>query len=233
ISGGPLLVTAPPSPVIAPNGSVDLLFHVSGGVPPYTMTLTGATLPPGVTFLKTTATGDTYELKGVFPAAGVFNLSVVASDSLGNVSPGAPVTITVASPLVFASATLPLGSVGQPYTATLQASGGKAPFTFSLAPGSSMPAAGSSLPAGLSLSPAGVISGTPLSGGQSMVSVTVTDALLQTVTAQFTLSISGGTLAIATPSVLPAAVTGMPYSQTLLATGGVPPYSFKFDGAPP
>ena len=225
ISGGPLLVTPPPPAVIAPNGSVDLLFHVSGGVPPYTLTLTGATLPSGVTFLKTTANGDTWELKGVFPTAGVFNLSVVANDSLGHVSPGAAVSVTVVTPLVFPPAALPLGAVGQPYTATLQASGGKAPLTFSLTPGSS-------LPAGLSLSAAGVISGTPLSAGQSAVSVIVTDALLQTAAAQFTLSISGGALAISS-SVLPPAVTGTPYSQKLVATGGVPPYSFKFEGAPP
>lgn len=226
VTGGPLAVLTPASPTLAAGGTLDVLFHVSGGLGPYSINLTGATLPPGVTFLKTTTSGDTYELKGTFPTAGVFNLSLVATDSLGATSSGAPFSITVAAPLVFTAAALQPGTVSQPYAATLQASGGKTPLVFSLTPGSA-------LPAGLSLSAGGVISGTPLFAGQTAFSVSVTDALGQTASAQFTLSISGGTLAISGPSVLPAAVAGSAYSQTLIATGGVPPYAFQFVGAAP
>ena len=54
--------------------------------------------------------------------------------------------------------TLPAALVGTPYSTTLQAAGGKAPLTWTLAPGSA-------LPAGLTLSSGGVISGTPAASG--------------------------------------------------------------------
>ena len=57
-----------------------------------------------------------------------------------------PVTITTASPLTS-------GTVGVPYSQTLQASGGDGTYTWSLT--------GGALPAGLSLSSGGVIAGTP------------------------------------------------------------------------
>lgn len=67
---------------------------------------------------------------------------------------------------------LPTATVGQPYSATLQASGGLAPYTWSLNDGL--------LPTGLSLSPSGLISGTPVSTGSFKFDVLVTDAIKQT-----------------------------------------------------
>jgi hypothetical protein len=65
--------------------------------------------------------------------------------------------------------TLPAALVGTPYSTTLQAAGGKAPLTWTLAPGSA-------LPAGLTLSSAGVISGTPSSSGSFTFTATVSDS---------------------------------------------------------
>ena len=65
--------------------------------------------------------------------------------------------------------TLPAALVGVSYSSTLQAVGGKAPLTWSLAPGSA-------LPAGLTLSSGGVISGTPSASGSFSFTVKVTDA---------------------------------------------------------
>ena len=82
--------------------------------------------------------------------------------------------------------TLPAALVGVAYSATLQALGGKAPLTWTLAPGSL-------LPAGLTLSSAGVISGTPSASGSSTFTVKVSDsaATPQTATQTFQLAISG------------------------------------------
>lgn len=68
------------------------------------------------------------------------------------------------APLVI-SGTLPYGQVGQPYTATLSASGGVPPYNWSV----------SGLPAGLALNN-GTISGTPTTGGTFNVGVTVIDS---------------------------------------------------------
>ncbi len=65
--------------------------------------------------------------------------------------------------------TLPAAVVGTPYSATLQAAGGKAPFTWTLV-------AGSTLPAGLTLSTAGVISGTPTGSGAFTFTIQVADS---------------------------------------------------------
>jgi hypothetical protein len=72
-------------------------------------------------------------------------------------------------PLVVTPSSLPHGTVGQQYSATLHAAGGLgAPYSFALADGSS-------LPPGLSLSPAGVISGTPTAAGTTSFTVAVDD----------------------------------------------------------
>lgn len=55
--------------------------------------------------------------------------------------------------LVITTTALPRAIEGQPYSQTLQASGGIPPYTWSVGAGS--------LPAGVSLSSAGVLDGTP------------------------------------------------------------------------
>ena len=63
--------------------------------------------------------------------------------------------------------TLPGGTAGTLYQATLQATGGTAPLNWSIAP---------ALPAGLTLDPAtGAITGTPAAPSTTQLAVTVTD----------------------------------------------------------
>jgi hypothetical protein len=77
--------------------------------------------------------------------------------------------------------TLPAGTVSTPYSATLVASGGTAPYTWSVTTGT--------LPAGLTLSAAGAISGTPTAAGTSTFTVTVSDSSSPVLTATQTLVI--------------------------------------------
>jgi hypothetical protein len=86
-------------------------------------------------------------------------------------------------------ATLPAAVVGSSYSTTLQAAGGKAPLTWTLLPGST-------LPDGLTLSSAGVISGTPVASGSSTFTVQVADSTAgtpQTATQSFSLTVAGRT----------------------------------------
>jgi hypothetical protein len=125
------------------------------------------------------------------------------------------------SPLKVTTASLPGGQVGTAYgPATLAATGGVAPYSWSVSSGS--------LPPGLSLSTAGVISGTPTAYGMFDFTVTVTDAESPAMTASAALSIvvKPAPLVITTTS-LPAATGGQPYSATLAATGGVTPYTWS------
>jgi hypothetical protein len=86
---------------------------------------------------------------------------------------------------------LPGASAGSPYSATLAATGGTAPYAWSISAGS--------LPAGLSLSTTGTITGTPTTAGEMSFSVLVTDATpAAALTATATFSINVVSLATAT-----------------------------------
>jgi hypothetical protein len=108
---------------------------------------------------------------------------------------------------------------GTSYSQTLAATGGVPPYLWQVISGA--------LPPLLTLNSAGVIAGTPTSPGVSAFNVSVTDAALHYVSQTFTLSITLGPLTIGSPPGLPSAVAGASYSQTLAATGGVPPYTWQ------
>ncbi|MHB8681558.1 MAG: Ig domain-containing protein [Acidimicrobiales bacterium] len=129
--------------------------------------------------------------------------------------------------LAIATTSLPGGSTGKSYSATLQALGGVTPYTWSLS--------GGSLPPGLSLNAStGAISGTPSTAGNYSPTFTVTDAESPAQTASATLPIAiSGSLSITSPSPLAGATVGQPYSVTLTASGGSPPYTWSATGLPP
>jgi alpha-galactosidase len=85
-----------------------------------------------------------------------------------------PLLITSASPIAS-------GTVGSPYSQTLTASGGNAPYTWSLSAGT--------LPAGLSLGSAGLLSGTPTASGTFAFTAQIADNDASTVTKDFGLII--------------------------------------------
>jgi hypothetical protein len=85
--------------------------------------------------------------------------------------------------LNISTASLPSGVLSVPYSATLSAGGGTAPYIWMVSSGS--------LPSGLSLNGAtGVISGTPLASGISTLSVQVADSGKPAQTAEANLSIA-------------------------------------------
>jgi hypothetical protein len=82
-----------------------------------------------------------------------------------------------------APATLPSGAVNNSYSQTITASGGTAPYSFSISSGN--------LPLGLSLSSGGVLSGTPLVGGNFFFTIKAADTTNLAGTQNYTLSVSG------------------------------------------
>jgi hypothetical protein len=81
----------------------------------------------------------------------------------------------------------------------------------------------------------GTISGTPTNTGTSNFTVTVTDALFQSATKAFSLTISPAPppLTITTTSPLPDAEVGKSYNKTLNRSGGVPPFIWSVAPALP
>jgi Domain of unknown function (DUF4082)/Bacterial Ig-like domain (group 2)/Bacterial Ig domain len=114
------------------------------------------------------------------------NSTIIASQGVGETAISGSTNLTVqATPLVITTTTLPGGLQNQAYSATVAATGGSAPYTWSLANNTS-------LPAGLNLSPSGQISGIPTVAGIGTFTVQVTDGggAPQTVTTQLSITIT-------------------------------------------
>jgi hypothetical protein len=89
----------------------------------------------------------------------------------GDKSTGTPLIESGFFPVSITTATLPNGTLGQPYSATLHATGGNPPYTWGYA-------RGGDFPKGLHLSTAGVLSGTPKTAGTFSVTFQAKDTKL-------------------------------------------------------
>src|SRR5581483_9378291 len=133
------------------------------------------------------------------------------------------------SKLTITTTSLPAGSVGAAYSASISVTGGATPYRFGA----------SNLPGGLTISSStGAISGTPVAGaaGTTAVAITVTDATqptAQTATATLNLTVSAAQaqLTITTTS-LPAGTVGAAYSGAIAASGGTTPYAYSASNLP-
>jgi len=210
----------------AAGGSGSYGFQVATGSGP---------LPNGLTLSAAGVVSGTPTVAGTFP------VTILATDqqSGGSITGSAVFTFTITSctPTFLTPSSLTSGDVGSPYTQAIIVSGCTLPYTFSI---SQTPFSANTLPPGLGLSqPAtgsssAIISGTPTTGIGDPYSfnVTVTEANKGTATQTFTININPQ-LAIAATSPLPTATAGQLYSQSLMPTGGTPPYSSIFLDVPP
>ncbi|WP_425510807.1 putative Ig domain-containing protein [Xanthomonas hortorum] len=152
----------------------------SGGTAPYRYALTAGALPNGV--VLDTATGG---LSGTPTLSGVFNFTLTATDSTPSpavqASQSYSVTITAAT-LVPGQPTLPPAVRGSAYNQVLTASGGVAPYRYSIASGT--------LPAGLTLASDGTLSGTPTTQGTSSFTIAVADAGNASATQAYSFTVS-------------------------------------------
>lgn len=176
-----------------------------GGVPPLTFTFAPtpaaslppgdiAGLPPGLSANTTTGqiSGTPTEQAGTYPKTYSFTVQVQDSSlpAPGQTAPPAPLplTITIQAPaaVVITSSSLPAGTTAAGYSATLQATGGILPYTWTVTQGQ--------LPAGLTLDSSGNISGTPVLVTTANFTVQVSDSELvpMTATRQFSISITAG-----------------------------------------
>ena len=212
-----------------PNGAIGTAYSqqltAGGVVGGATWTLGANPLPPGLGLSPTGIIAGTPTTNGTYP----FNVTVTdgttnaatatLSITIGTVTSGT-LSITTTSPTT-------QGVINDAYTNTLQATGGTAPYAWSITP--------ASLPPGLAIAATtGILSGTPTRLGTYPMSVTVTDSASpqHSVTATITLVIGSSTLSITTTTPLPNGSVGTFYSVVLAASGGTGPYNWKATGLP-
>lgn len=143
---------------------------VAGGLAPYTWSLGTSLLPDGLV-LAPGLTANATKIVGQPTTSAIYPFSLTVTDSVGGTAT-VSLTINVApSQLKVVTPTLLTTTVGAAYAPVgLQASGGKSPYTWSLAFGSGP------FPPGMSLSPNGVISGTPTTSNSFFFAVQVKDS---------------------------------------------------------
>ena len=220
ISTASLVISTSSLPSGQTGAAYSTALAATGGVSPYTWSLTSGTLPAGLTLNASTGA-----ITGT-PSAAVANIPLtfkVTDSSSPALTQAANLTLTISpASLVISTSSLPNGQTGVAYSATLAASGGASPYAWSLTSGT--------LPAGLTLNAStGAITGTPSAAVASTplaFKVTDSSSPALTQTANLTLTISPASLVISTSS-LPNGQTGAAYSATLVAAGGVSPYTWS------
>jgi len=228
IAATPLKITASALAQATGGRSYMQSLQATGGTPGYTWTITSGSLPAGLTLATTGA------ITGTPTASGTSTFTALVSDSGNPVQTvAAALTISVApAPITITASAMATATAGSAYSQALHATGGTAPYTWSIKSGK--------LPTGLSLSSStGVISGAPTTSGTVNFTAMVMDSSspAQGASLAMTIGVVASQVAPVTPPIQPAKLTiagssllssliGAVYSQTLSASGGTAPYSW-------
>jgi hypothetical protein len=212
VTSGPIVISAnlPAAQVGQPYSGQ---FSATGGAGGYSFSGSGSN------GLSVSSSGG---VSGTPTAVGTASLSVTVTDSSGTKASGSFSVVINGPGLFVATTSLSDGALTVPYSATLGASGGTTPYSWSA----------TGLPNGLSVSASlGTISGTPTQQGVFSVNVAVTDHDGKTATATLSLTVGPAPVTITTTGITPPAL-GVTFSLTFGATGGTPPYTWTATGLP-
>lgn len=180
------------SPATLSDGQLNVAYSqtltAGGGVAPYTFSVTAGTLPAGITLSPTGV------LSGTPTSSGTFNFTIQAQDSTSPTPLSGSISYTLnisASSLTITPATLPDGTVNVAYNQVLMASGGKAPYKFSIAGTTTI------LQGGIALAPGGFFTGAPTTAGTITFTVQVEDSTTPTPLSgsiSYTLTVNGASV---------------------------------------
>ncbi len=212
-------LTVPATPKITtsslPAGTVGTAYSVtlagSGGISPYTWSLSSGTLPGGLSLSTAGVLSGTPTAANVGINSLTFKLTDSGKATALTATQQLDLTINAAGPIVFSTTSLASAIFNSAYTATVTATGGVGTLTYSLSSGS--------LPTGLSMSAGGVISGTPTVPGTFPFTVKASDTFGDSASQVLSIMVSSPAIVIS-PTTLPAGVVGTAYSQAMTATGG-------------
>jgi len=215
----PLCTTISITPTTAASGMVGAAYSqtlsATGGTAPYSAwTVTSGTLPTGLTLNATTGLISGTPTASASPAT---NITVRVNDTYG--CQGTQIISLKICPVVTLSpTTLAAATVGTAYSQTISGTGGATPYTFALSSGS--------LPAWATLNAGtGVISGLPNNTTTAGFIIRATDANGCSGTRAYSITPACPAIAV-TPTVPAVGTVGTAYSQTMVASGGSPAYTW-------
>jgi len=189
-------------------------FSAFAGTAPYTWSVSGGTLPAGLALDP--ATGI---VSGTPASIGNTSFTIRLTDSRGRSAEKQIVISVTPAQLSVTTESLPAGSVGSSYSASVIAVGGRQPYLWTIAQ--------NSLPPGLSLSSSsGMISGIPTTAGDFPFTVRVIDNEGRAFNKSLSIIVSTAPLGIS--NVAPVQTTrGAAFSLQMVASGGTPPYAWS------
>jgi uncharacterized repeat protein (TIGR01451 family) len=219
------------TPAALPNATQNALYtqyvEVTGGVGPFTWTVSAGALPTWP--MTMTASGRRVTLSGTpnNTTAASFTLRV-ADGGQGGAAFTRAFTFSVAAtgaPIAVTPTVFPVGTLSTPYTATLTGTGGNGSYFWTIT--------GGSLPTGVNLTnPAGgLISGTPSAAGTFSFTAQAAQfgGGVTPGTATLTITIAPAPT-LTTPLTLPGAAQGVPYFADLSNAGGAAPVAWTVAG---
>ncbi len=220
VTAAPLAWSSPtsgPAAFTVGTAITPITLVATGGAGSLTYSLNSGTLPAGLSIVGNQLTGTPTQPTLVAGTAVTFK----ATDSTTPIPQtiNSPSITIVVNPVTLAitSTTLPIGTVGTPYSYQLTSTGGTGTVNWSLS-------AGSLSGTGLTLSSSGLLSGTPLivETGLSLTFQAQDSATnqQQTKTAVLPLNIVNPLTITTTQSTLPPAYSGLAYPSTTLAASG-------------
>ncbi|MGA7613889.1 MAG: ice-binding family protein [Thermoanaerobaculia bacterium] len=221
------VITLSSTPDPLPNGIVNSPYAgatitATGGSGPYTYTIVSGSLPAGLTL----ATSGS--IAGTPTATGTFTFTVRATDSNGCF--GSQVNTIIINPdiiggcpaIALSPLALPAATAGVPYgPQTITASGGTAPYTFTITSGALLTGLSLSSPTATTVD----ISGTPSQSGSFTFTLTATDSN-GCIGSRIYTALGTCPLITVGPTTLAPPTSGVTYSQTITASGGTPAYTF-------
>ena len=206
------------SPSTLPNWTINKTGYSqtvtsANGTGTKTLSISAGAVPTGMTF--TAATGV---LNGTPTAAGTFNFTVTATDTVGATGSQA-YSIIIAAAVTVSPASLPNWTINRTgYSQTVTSANGTGARTLSISAGA--------VPTGMTFTPAtGVLNGTPTAAGTFTFTVTATDTVGATGSQAYTIIINA-VPSITTTSLPNWTINKTGYSQTIATSNGTSPITF-------